>query len=280
MRSASECHNSRRAVHLSTIPYTPHVKIERNSGDAADRHSVLVVILLMLSPAFACTAPDPAQPRDYDHGLIYMFPGIEGGPWQMNRPAAALRDAGVKAAIEVHDWSKLNWFDNLYNLPANREAATTIAVRIADYTRAHPREPVHLVGYSGGGGLALMVLEALPADVLIDNLVIVQAAVSPRYPLDAALRHLRGKLVNFYCPTDWFTLGVGTSLMGTMDRKFTPSAGKDGFDLDSAVLDPSLRPRVIQNRWNADSLRAGHWGGHLDMIGYEFNRRLVAPSLQ
>lgn len=244
------------------------------------RSLLLPAILIAMGPVVCgCRGPDRSSPDAYERGLIYIFPGIEGGPWQMKQPAAAFRAAGAIAAMEVHDWSKLNWFDNLLNLSANRAAARRIAGRIADYVARHPAQPVHLVGYSGGGGLALMVVEALPAEVMIDNLVLVQAATSPRYGLDAALRHLRGKLVNIHCEYDWFTLGVGTSIMGTMDREHTPSAGKDGFDLTAAVRDETLRGRVVQQGWTAESFRAGHWGGHLDMIGYEFNRELVAPWL-
>ncbi|MDX2198991.1 MAG: hypothetical protein SF069_08470 [Phycisphaerae bacterium] len=238
---------------------------------------MFAILIALSSVVCGCRGPDRSSPDAYDRGLIYLFPGIEGGPWQMKQPAAAFRAAGVVAAIEVHDWSKLNWFDNLSNLPANLEAAKRIATRVADYARGNPGKPVQLVGYSGGGGLALMVVEALPADVMIDNVVLVQAAISPRFPLDTALSRLRGRLVNIYCESDWFTLGVGTSIMGTMDREFTPSAGKDGLDLSIAVRDPALRARVIQQGWTTAALRAGHLGGHLDMIGYEFNRRLVAP---
>lgn len=257
-----------------------HLSILQPGARWRHRLRRLSAILIALGPVVCgCRGPDRSSSDAYERGLIYIFPGIEGGPWQIKEPAAAFRAAGVVAAMEVHDWSKLNWFDNLLNLPANRAAAKQIARRITDYTARHPTQPVHLVGYSGGGGLALMVVEALPSQVMIDNLVLVQAATSPRYRLDAALRHVRGKLVNIHCESDWFTLGVGTTIMGTMDRQFTPSAGKDGFDLTAAVRDETLRGRVVQKGWTAESFRAGHWGGHLDMIGFGFNRELVAPWL-
>lgn len=242
---------------------------------------VLVVVTACALTAIAlvgCAAPPPATPDEYDRGVVWLFPGVEGGAWQMKTPARALCDAGVDLAFEVHDWWKpFGSVVNLTDLESNRRAAAGIARRIGDYRASHPAQPVHLVGYSGGGGLALLVVEALPPGVYVENVVLVQAAISPGYDLTRALQHLSGRIVNLYCPSDRLTLGAGTTLMGTIDRQYGPAAGKVGFDLPRAVRDPAWRARVVQESWGPEARRTGHLGGHLGILGYEWNRAFVAP---
>ena len=209
-----------------------------------------------------------------------MFPGIEGGPWQMSEPIRAMRDSGVDLAFDVLDWSKpLNHLANLTDLNENKRIAATVAERIDGYRREHPTNPIHLVGYSGGAGLALLVVEALAANTQIDNVILVHAAISPKHDLTPALTHIRGRLVNFYCPSDWLILGAGTSVFGTIDREYSESAGRIGFVLTAAAADETLRRKIEQRKWTTDAIRAGHFGGHLGGAGYSWNRRYVAPWL-
>lgn len=161
----------------------------------------------------------------------------------------------------------------------NRADAKRIAGEVADYIREHPGRPVDFVGYSGGGALAIWVTEALPDEETVRNIVLVQAALAPDYDLQPALRKIRGKLVSFHSPYDWWTLGLGTSAFGTMERRNLPACGKDGFDVPKAIPDPELRGRFEQCGWDRDSWRAGHWGNHASIIGYEWNKRFVAPWL-
>ncbi len=224
----------------------------------------------------------PAKPTDEQlgHGSVWVFPGVEGGRWSVGRPIKAFRDAGVTAAIEIHDWHRP--FGTITNLAAhkrNRKDAARIAGQITAYTRAHPTNPVDLVGYSGGGGMAVFVAEALPEDVHVRNIVLAQPALSPDYDLSAALAHVDGKLVNYYSKLDWLTLGLGTTIFGTMDRKHTPSAGHLGFTIESAVPDPTQRARVEQHAWTLDMLPTGHLGNHLSILLYQWNKRYVARYL-
>ncbi len=124
-----------------------------------------------------------------------------------------------------------------------------------------------------------MVAEALPEDVRLRHLILVQAAVSPDYDLSAALARVDGKLINFHSAFDWAILGLGTWTFGTMDRANVASAGKVGFNLDAAVPNEALRRRVEQPRWTAAMLASGHYGGHLGMLTYGWNKKHLAPYL-
>lgn len=198
----------------------------------------------------------------------------------MEQPCRALRDAGVKSAIRVHDWSKLlGTVVNLVSIQQNRADAERIASEIAAYEAEHLNRPIDLLGYSGGAGMAVFVAEALPDGVRLRNVLLAQPALSPDYDLTPALRRIDGRLVNFYCASDVVLLGAGTSVLGTMDRRFEPSAGQGGFRLERAVSDEALRPRVDQRAWSLKTLRSGHVGGHFGILGYEWNRQHVAPLL-
>jgi pimeloyl-ACP methyl ester carboxylesterase len=207
-----------------------------------------------------------------------MFPGINGREW-FGDAYRGLRDGGVEAAIRVHDWSGAELASNLSDHSRNRAAAAAIAADLAVYRAEHPHNPIDFVGYSGGGGLAIMVLEALPPDVRIRNVILAQPAVSCDYHLSPALQHVDGRMVNFYCPSDWVILGAGTTVFGTIDRKHAASAGKQGFDLQAAVPDDRLRGVVQQYPWSWDMFWTGHAGGHMGICRRGWNRRYVAPFL-
>ena len=223
------------------------------------------------------TKPTDVQPS---HGLVWVFPGVEGGRWSVGRPIQAFRDAGVTAAIEIHDWHRpFGLITNLTAYQRNRADASRIAGEIAKYKRTYPTSPVDLVGYSGGGGMAVFVAEALPEDVHVRNIVLAEPALSRNYDLSVALAHVDGKLINYYSKLDWLILGLGTTIFGTMDRKHTPSAGHLGFTLESAVPDPAQRARVEQHPWTPDMLPTGHLGDHLSILRYKWNKRHVARYL-
>ncbi|TWT44262.1 Alpha/beta hydrolase family protein [Phycisphaerae bacterium RAS1] len=229
-----------------------------------------------------CGCFQPPQPmrQELDDGLIWMFPGVEGGAWSLEGPYRALRDAGASQAVRIHEWWKpLGSIVNLVSYEQNRADAARIAAQIAAYRQEHPRSAVDLLGYSGGGGVAVMVAESLPEDVRLRHIVLVQPALSPDYDLTTALRHVDGRLFNFYSGNDAWILGAGTTVFGTMDRKYVPSAGKESFQAEKCVSDRVLREKLVQVGWSEEWRAAGHMGFHLGILGYEWNRRFVAPLL-
>jgi pimeloyl-ACP methyl ester carboxylesterase len=242
---------------------------------------LLIAAALLVAFQFGCWMP-PSWPEvlggHTEKGLIFMLPGIDGQPASLQAAYEGIRDGGVEAEIRAFDWGPAA-LTNLTNYERNRAAAASLAEEIVAFQDAHPDVPVELVGYSGGGGMVLLTLESLPAGHSVRKAIIVQAGVSPDYDLTAALSHIEDRLVSFCCPTDWFVLGVFTELMGTIDRAHTESAGKDGFDTQRAIPDPSLAGKLEQVCWTPDMREAGHLGGHNGMFRYEWNRQYVAPYL-
>ncbi len=238
-------------------------------------------LLATLAPGLACgcLAPRPGPNMDADNGLVWLLPGIEGGAWSLAEATRALVDFGLASEVRVYDWWQPNPMRNLTELNENRERARQIATAIAAFHAEHPSAPIDLVGYSGGGGLAVFVAEALPPQVRLRSLILVQAAISPDFDLSNALAHVDECLANFYCPTDVFILGAGTRLFGTMDRRFVAAAGQSGIHLEAAVPDASLRGKVRQTAWTPADIATGHLGHHNGCLTYAWNARHVAPLL-
>ena len=126
---------------------------------------------------------DLQTPARRERGLVLVLPGIEGESCINHSIARGLADGGVTSAIEVFDWTTGVILLFLYHLRGwrrNVAQAKRIARRIAEYRKAYPGRPVHVVGHSGGGAMTVLVLERLPADTTVTSAVLLQAAVSPR----------------------------------------------------------------------------------------------------
>ncbi len=207
-----------------------------------------------------------------------MFPGIEGNTWSLAEAHRAFREGGVDCAILSYQWKHpFSPFENLTDYETNRNEALQVADNIIQYRNAHPEQPIDLVGYSGGGGMVVMVAEALPEDIHLRNIILVHAAISRDYDLTKALRRIDGRLVNFYSEADWLVLGLGTQIFGTIDRKNTVSAGMKGLDLAKAVPNIEQRHKVKQHAWSPNQIGKGHLGGHFSINFYAFNKMYVVP---
>lgn len=246
------------------------------------RAAVLLLVTMTLLWNVGCWTPPRPTDMQRDRGMIYMFPGVEGNEWSLKGAHDALRDDGAAQAIYVFNWGRVvGMLGNLMAEEGNREKANQVAQEIIAYRAQYPDAPVDLIGYSGGGGMAVFVAEALPADVRLRNVVLVQCALSPTYDLTPTLERLTGELITFHSPSDWLILGAGTEVYGTMDRVYVSSAGRVGFDLERAVRNPQLRARVRQITWSSDMLwETGHSGGHLPILSYSWNREYVAPLVR
>lgn len=237
-------------------------------------------LLALVALSQGCQNPKHmTMPEDLDRGLILLLPGVEGRRWQLRGAVKGLREAGIDHRIEIPEWGHglIRSLRNLTRLPDNLKHADTVAKRIVEYRGEHPDAPITVVGYSGGGGMAILVAEALPEDAQIDRIILIAAAISPRHDLSAAKAHCRGKIINFYSKGDWFTLGLGTRLFGTVDRIHTKSAGHLGFlDEQGGLLQLD---GLTQIAWREDWRRLGHGGGHLGWLARAWSREVLAHHI-
>ncbi|MFA6135340.1 MAG: hypothetical protein WC869_15115 [Phycisphaerae bacterium] len=216
-----------------------------------------------------------------DKGLVVVLPGIEGRSQLNEAICEGLNDGGVTAAIDLEDWTSsvpMNLLYNQRNSLRNREQAEIIADRIMRYKMSYPNRPVILVGQSGGGAMAAWIVEALPPAESVDGVIMLAASLSPQYPLDTALAKSRRGIVNFHSSKDWFILGVGTTISGTMDGEHTSSAGRVGFE--SPTSGPRARlyyQKLRQVAWQESMAQTGYTGNHLTSGTRLFVSNYVAP---
>jgi pimeloyl-ACP methyl ester carboxylesterase len=242
---------------------------------------ILICLFLLAFGLLQGCQQKPPSVTELQKGLVWMFPGIEGGYWSLAEVRRALRDGGVDKALMTHKWQ---WpfmpLMNLMDHKGNQREAAKVAKEIAAYQQSFPDRPIDLVGYSGGGGIVIMVLEALPQDVHVRNVALVHAAISTDYDLTNALQHVNGTLHNYYSEYDVFILGAGTSIFGNIDRKKDPAAGCKGFNLEKAVPNHNDINKVEQHAWKIDDLKKGQWGGHAAIAFYNWNKQYIAPLLK
>jgi pimeloyl-ACP methyl ester carboxylesterase len=181
-----------------------------------------------------------------DKGLILILPGIEGES-AFNRN---IRDGLVRArigyAMPIVEWGwpipLLGTALNQVDVIGHYAAGKRIARSIRQYQENYPDRPVFVIGHSGGGGLAVLALEAL-SDLSgarpIDGAILLSPSISASHDLTKALRSCRLGIVNFYNERDLAVLGLGTILLGNVDGGHGASAGRAGFDTpeDSGPLE-------------------------------------------
>lgn len=241
----------------------------------------------LLAPSVGCHAPQRVHAGDrHVHGIVFVLPGIEGRSIWNRNIAVGLDEGGVTSTIQVYDWTTVvpgNFVYNLANLERNRRQAQVLAERILDYRGRHPGRPVHLIGHSGGGGIAVLALEALPPGRQIDMAILLAPALSPDYDLSTALRRTCHGICNFYSTRDVSFLKVGTSLFGPIDRDFGVSAGAVGFRRPES-LNESARDlyatRLQQVRWDPQLKQVGASGTHLGWASRRFAREYLAPLIK
>lgn len=213
-------------------------------------------------------------------GRLILLPGIHSQAWYLSRTVRGLRERGLQWEIEVIEWGGRFpiALDNLMNLAKNKKRAMQIAATIAKYRAERPTEPITLVGYSGGGGLALLVTETLPPDVNLDRLILIAAAISPRRDLTTAMAHTEHGVVNLYSRRDRLVLGAGTGLFGTIDRVHTKSAGLVGFR-DASGGSLVAGEGITQIGWSEPWTKLGHHGGHLGWLSQSWAKEILAPLI-
>jgi pimeloyl-ACP methyl ester carboxylesterase len=256
------------------------------------RHSRLGVgRLLMLAAvglcATGCSLPATSikTPNRVSQGYVVILPGIEGASLLNSDIAKGLADGGVPSSIEVYDWTTGSWLLAGVNLRfywRNEREARKIVNKIVSYQDMHPGKPVHLIGHSAGGGVAVLVLENLPANRQITSAILLAPAIAPDYDLRRALRRTQFGIYNYYSSYDVGWLKAGTTIMGTVDGSHCSAAGAVGFTAPWGLDQEDRRlyaERLHQQRYTRQMAASGHTGGHLGWANRKFVAEWLAPVL-
>lgn len=243
------------------------------------RRTRIVGLALLATALFAlqagCSRPRFDTPDRLDRGLVLILPGIEGEGILNRSIAAGLNDAGVPDGIEIYDWTgtRLLMFTNTMRYQRNLRQASLIAHKISEYQRSHPGNPVHLIGHSGGGGLAVMVLEQLGKKRPITAAILLAPALSPSHNLAEALERTEYGIYNFWSPGDVAWLGLGTTTFGNMDREHGPAAGMVGFKVPAHLSKEDSQlysDKLHQVSWRQEMLKEFHLTPHMGWASRTF----------
>ncbi len=275
-----------RTVHVThalwNARWFPGQRTGRRIADRDWLFGLGLAVALALPAGCADTRGLKTAPR-LERGYVIVLPGVEGKSPMTTSVAHGLADGGVPSAIEVYDWTVgVPWVAPVWNLRAaghNRNEARKIAQKIVDYQNRYPGQPVHLIGHSGGGGIAVWALEALPPGHEITSAILLAPAISPNYQLSQALRRTRMGVYNFYSPYDVGFLNLGTTMAGTIDGRHGRAAGAIGFSLPWG-LTPEDRQlystRLHQQRYVSKMAESGHLGNHFGWAKRQFVAEWIA----
>lgn len=220
---------------------------------------------------------DPSQ------GTVFVLDGVGGIMLVPLCVRRGLWDAGVPWSVELYDWHSGPRGELLGDLIAyrrNQRKAAVFAEVLTARRRQYPDVPLHVVAFSGGSGLAAFAIEKLPADVQLDVVVLGCSALSPHYRLTGMLQHVR-RCVALVSRRDVFLIGVGTTLFGTMDRRFRPGAGLRGFRRPTPFddADACAYQKLHQLQWQPHMANLGHYGHHVGCATSAFTSHTIAPIL-
>ncbi len=220
---------------------------------------------------------------DPANGTVFILDGVGGTLFAPICARRGLRAAGVPWAIHIHDWHtgpRGELLGDLVMYRRNQVRAAVFAEMIAERRRAYPHAPLHLAAFSGGTGIAAFALEKLPDDVQLDTVFLGCSALSPHYRLTPMLRRVK-RCTAFVSRLDRLLLGVGTTVFGTIDRRYVRAAGLRGFRRPEPFDEEDRREygKLRQLLWEPAMRAVGHYGHHVGCATTAFATQYIAPIL-
>lgn len=247
---------------------------------------ILVLVLTAVGTG-GCMTPPIITIEQREVSITYVLPGIEGASYFNRNIANGLKRGGVRGAVEIFDWTTragpFGWFNHLTNEVHHQVQSMRLARHIVRYQRKHPTKPIFIVAHSGGAGIALGALEALPDSRPIAGVILLAGAVSPDHDLGKALSRTQWGIWNFYSRRDIFFLVMGTTLFGTIDRTHEASAGAVGFRAPDALSSEGIREyesKLHEVPWDTEMGKFGHYGGHSSSSALDFVAEYLAPIIR
>lgn len=222
------------------------------------------LITSYLSELFRHGVPEVVGPLDRE--VIFLADGVGGFQSAPIMIRKVFRELDEPVGTIVYRWQfgvpGEIWTD-LMCLRRNRVMAAKLARKILAFRRENPNTKIHLLGYSGGGGIATFACEQLRGRRVIDTLILACPALSSHYNLAPALRAVTRAYV-FVSHRDSVVLGAGTWIFGTIDRVHGRSAGMSGFKRPAGLsaADRECYDRCREIWWDSSLRSLGHYGGH------------------
>jgi pimeloyl-ACP methyl ester carboxylesterase len=224
-------------------------------------------------PSCGCVAPNA--------DVVFVADG--SGDYRTTSAALcqAVSACAVPLRVETFVWSHgygrmlADHVDHCNHLEEGRRLAATIAA----VKQSCPDRAVYLVGHSSGCAVVLAAAEAAPPGS-IERVVLLAPAVAHNYDLRPALRSCRQGIDVFISRRDIGALAIGTSIVGTADRRRSAAAGRIGFTpILTCPGDELLYAKLRIHPWDRAVEWTGNRGSHYGTLGQGFMRAYVLPLL-
>jgi pimeloyl-ACP methyl ester carboxylesterase len=221
-------------------------------------------------------------PTGEERGTVFSADGAGGFLATSTSLRQAIENEHLPLRVEKVDWSH-GWgrvLSDETDYCHARCEGQRLAARVAAYRRACPSAALYLVGHSAGCAVVLAAVESLPAGT-VDRVVLLAPALSADYDLRPALGGVRCSVDVFCSQRDWFYLGLGTTVIGTTDRRWNAASGRVGFRLSGqSPEDVALYAKLRQHPWHPCLAWTGNLGGHYGAYQPAFLRAYVLPLFQ
>jgi pimeloyl-ACP methyl ester carboxylesterase len=209
------------------------------------------------------------------HGTLFVVSGVNDTGLVSTGWSRGLRSAGLPHVIETFTWQQRRWWSyltyaDLWRVQYHHRQAEELADRIR---AARATGPVHVFAHSAGTAITAYALARLAPDETVCSAVFVASGLSSRFDLTPALNRCDAGILSVECATDFLTLGIGTSILGTCDRRWRPAAGLLGFRAPAHEL---AYRKLHTLRWSLRHLKAGWIGGHIFSAVPGFARTVLA----
>jgi hypothetical protein len=249
------------------------------------------LMLLGITAVFAisgCASTSPERAERMQRGYLYYCDGAGGGG--ITNWAGGIRqglmDAGYDGAGEMFTWETGLGVaaDQVASNEYKRGKANELAQEMTEFHRKHPDAPMTLMGLSAGTAVAVFTLEALPSNVMVENVILLSGSLSSPYNLTKALRRVHGKVYITTSHRDT-VLGSLMPLAGTADRGSgtTATIGIEGPRLPPGATSETRRlyaSKLMVIPWKQEFARYGNHGGHTDTVAAPFIEHYIAPLVE
>lgn len=191
----------------------------------------------------------------------------------------ATRDTAVPLHVETFVWSHgysrllADHLDHCNHLEEGRRLATFVTAA----RQTCPERAVYLIGHSSGCAVVLAAAEASPPGSM-ERIVLLAPAVSTDYDLRPSLRASRLGIDVYTSRRDIGALGIGTTIIGTADRRWSAAAGRVGFTpLVTCPGDELLYANLRNHEWDPCVAWSGNRGSHYGALQQGFTRAYLMP---
>jgi pimeloyl-ACP methyl ester carboxylesterase len=237
---------------------------------------VLGLAILGVGVALSGCATEFGEKAKY--GITFYVPGA----------GVDLGDAGVRDGLEKAGYrgqvARATWsvsfnpaIDQTVRILA-QQGGKRLAAAIQEYLDDYPGQEVNIVALSAGTGVAVWAVEALKPTYKVNNVVLISSSLCCRYDVRRALANVKGRIYNYYSPTDLVLLGP-MKVFGTIDGVYLA----DGAGAVGLKVPPGAEDRVINIPWREEFAQYGYVGGHGDgtnavFVQHEISQYIIAAS--